>query len=285
MIYRTVKNATNPYFCLDRTAINDERLSYKAIGILATIMGKPDNWQANETDLTSRHSDGKAAVRSGVQELLQYGYMARVQIRKDKKIVGWRIDTYESPSLNPHFIEGKPVEYVVEYLDSENQNVEKLDSDFQDVGNQDVGNRNSNKYIKKESNEERKDALQPLHREGQKSYHKKAIFFHNDWRATYLPVFERLADVYRIRPLIDEVEDERAISALQRITIDLAKMKIDSVEAVNGIEKQWYAIDFRGKKGEPPKARQFVDFAATQKTVAPAASAYDSPRKRMKVLG
>jgi hypothetical protein len=285
MIYRTIKNAANPYFTLDRTAINDERLSYKAIGIYACIMAKPDNWEANEADITSRHADGKAAVRSGVQELLQYGYMTRVQIRKDKKIVGWRIDTYESPSLNPHYQEGKPVEYVVEHLDSDFRNLGKLDSDFQDVGNQDVGNRNSNKYIKKEINEGSKAPTPPTDfRERLYPLSKKSIFYHDDWRAAYLPVFERLVDVYRIRPLIDDVEDEKAISALQRIAIDLAKMRYDTVEAVNHLERQWYAIDFRGKKGEAPKSRQFVEFAATQKTDTPAAIEYDSPRKRMKVL-
>lgn len=284
MIYRTVKSAANPYFSSDRTAINDDRLSYKALGILFTVMGKPDKWEANEADLTSRHTDGKSAVRSGVQELIQYGYMVRVQIRKDKKIVGWRIDTYESPSINPHYVEGKPVEYVVENLDSENQNV-GLDSDFQDVGNQDVGNRNTSNYIKKESNEGIKTQPPPsTSRVEQKAYSKKSLFYHNDWRIAYLPVFERLADVYRIRPLIDDVEDEKAISALQRITIDLAKMQFDSVLDVDGLEKKWYATDFRGKKGEAPKARQFVEFAATQKTSAPVASEQDSPRKRMKVL-
>lgn len=285
MIYRTKKNAANPYFMLNRAAINDDRLSYKAIGIHSYIMSKPNNWEANEVDITSRHTDGKAAVRSGVQELLQYGYMIRVQIRKDKKIVGWRLDTYECPELNPYYTEGQPLDYVVENLDSENQNVADLDSDFQDVGNQDVGNRNTNKYLYKENNEKKEaNPIPPPSSVGQKPQSKKTFMYHDEWKREYEPLFERLADVYRIRPLIDDVQDEKAISALQRITIDLAKMKVDTVEAVDSMEKQWYAIDFRGKKGEAPKARQFVEFAATQKSVAPAVSNYDSPRKRMKVL-
>ena len=154
MIYRTKKNADNPYFMLNRSAVNDDRLSYKAVGIHAYLMSKPDSWEANEVDICKRHSDGKSAVRSGVQELLKYGYMTRVQVRKDKKIVGWRLDTYETPELNPHYNADATPDFVVEYLDSENQNVGKdLDSDFLDVENQDVENRNHSNYIKEVSNE------------------------------------------------------------------------------------------------------------------------------------
>jgi hypothetical protein len=286
MIYRTIKDATNPYFMLNRAAVNDNRLGYKALGIHTYLMSKPDHWEANEADITNRHSDGKAAVRSGVQELLQYGYMTRVQIRKGKKIVGWRLDTYECPELNPYFDANQPVEYVIENLDSENQNVaDNLDSDFQDVGNQDVGNRNHSKYRNTVSNEGREaHPSTPLGSAGPKQYAKKTLMYHNEWKREYAPLFERVMDVYRIRPLIDDVQDEKAIGALQQIVIDLAKMGVDTVEAVEGMERQWYAVDFRGKKREAPKSRQFVEFAATQKTAAPVASEYDSPRKRMKVL-
>lgn len=150
MIFRTIHNSENPYFQMNKASVNDTRLSYKAVGIHAYLMSKPDNWLANEVDLTRRHDDGKASVRAGVQELIQYGYMTRVQIRKENKIVGWRLDTYETPELNPHHKEGNQPEFSIVDLDSENQNVADLDSDFldvekQDVGKQDVGNRNTNK--------------------------------------------------------------------------------------------------------------------------------------------
>jgi len=142
MIFRTVKDKNNPYTRLGHATINDERLSYKAIGIHTYLMSKPDDWQANEADITARHSEGKSAVRSGVQELIQYGYMARVQLRKDKKIVGWRLDVYESPEVNPHYDLESPVDYVVIDLDSDNKNVADLDSDKQDVDNLNLDNRN-----------------------------------------------------------------------------------------------------------------------------------------------
>lgn len=154
MIFRTVHNNVNPYFQMNRASVNDERLSYKAIGIHTYLMSKPDKWEANEADITKRHSDGKASVRAGVQELIQFGYMTRVQLRRDKKIIGWRLDTYETPELNPSHKDGEHQEYVVIDLDSENQNVDKLDSDFLDLGKQDLGNRNHSNYISEVNKEE-----------------------------------------------------------------------------------------------------------------------------------
>lgn len=140
------------------------------------------------------------------------------------------------------------------------------------------------KDIKDIDKEGRENPLPPLASVGQRKPHKKTLIYHDEWKREYAPLFERLIDVYRIRPLIDDVQDDKAISALQRITIDLAKMKVDTVEAVEGIERQWYATDFRGKKGEAPKGRQFLEFAANQKSNVAAINNYDSPRKRMKVL-
>ena len=104
MIIRTVKSNENPYFMLNRTAANDERLSYKAVGIHTYLMSKPDNWQANESDIIKKHADGRASVRAGIAELRKYGYMSRVQ-EKDAKghFASARIDTYECPELNPNF--------------------------------------------------------------------------------------------------------------------------------------------------------------------------------------
>lgn len=104
MIIRTVKSKENPYFMLNRTAADDERLSYKAVGIHTYLMSKPDNWQANESDIIKKHLDGRASVRAGIAELRKYGYMGRVQDKDAKgRFAPARIDTYECPELNPNF--------------------------------------------------------------------------------------------------------------------------------------------------------------------------------------
>ena len=98
MIFRTIHDKSNPYFQLNRTAVNDERLSYKAIGIHTYLMSKPDGWEANISDLVNRHPDGLAAVRSGVNELVSLGYIKRIRQTDDKgRVTGWTMDVYETP--------------------------------------------------------------------------------------------------------------------------------------------------------------------------------------------
>ncbi len=155
MIYRTVKDKDNRYVRLNVAAANDERLSYKAVGIHTYIMTKPDGWEANETDIARRHADGLASVRSGVKELIQHGYMVRVRtVDAQKRVTGWRIDTFETPELNPHFIPGDPSPAHVDEPDCENLNLatepdcEKPHVENPHVENPHVENRNhSNKRI------------------------------------------------------------------------------------------------------------------------------------------
>ncbi len=150
MIFRTVHNRENPYFQLNRAAVNDERLSYKAIGIHAYLMSKPDNWEANEADIISRHTEGREAVRSGVKELLDLGYMHRSRIIDEHgKVIKWVLDVYESPELNPHT-----------YPQSGFQIVDKPQSGFPEVEKPHCGFPTRSKYIYSET--ERKESKPEL---------------------------------------------------------------------------------------------------------------------------
>jgi len=151
MIIRTEKNRNNPYYMKNRAATEDPRLSWKAKGVHDYLMSKPDNWEANINQLVKASPDGAAAVRSAVKELIKYGYIARVQVRDNGKIAGWRLDTFESPALNPFHKDGKTLLVIDDGgdddLDSEIRDLDdEQDSDFQHVENLDVENRTHNKY-------------------------------------------------------------------------------------------------------------------------------------------
>lgn len=111
MIYRVQHDKGNPYFLLNRAALDDERLSYKAIGIIAYLLSKPDSWTVQEADLINRHTDGATAVRTGLAELKKYGYFLKVPTRDDAtgRITGWETHVFETPQdakthnvENPH---------------------------------------------------------------------------------------------------------------------------------------------------------------------------------------
>lgn len=108
-IIRTVHDKNNPYFMLNRSAAEDKRLSYKAVGIHTYLMSKPDDWTIRETDLAARHTEGTAAVRSGLRELRMAGYTQATRIRDKKtgRVIGSEIHIYETPlhahsAGNPH---------------------------------------------------------------------------------------------------------------------------------------------------------------------------------------
>lgn len=130
-------------YTADVTACDDPRLSYSALGVFTYIMRQyswKDDWNANEKDITNRHSDGKCAVRSAIKELIRFGYVNRVQVRSGGRIVDWRLDFYASPEDNPDYKPneiGRETRYTVENQD------EQLDSSALDSSDQDLECRNT----------------------------------------------------------------------------------------------------------------------------------------------
>jgi hypothetical protein len=83
---------------MNRAGVEDPRLSWKAVGLLAYIISKPDGWVVHEKDLINRHTDGRDAVRSGLKELRECGYMEKVAVRDETgKIIRWEAHIYECP--------------------------------------------------------------------------------------------------------------------------------------------------------------------------------------------
>lgn len=97
-IFRIVKNKDNPYVIINKSFLEDNRLSYKAKGILAYLLSKPDDWKVYIKDIINSGKDGKDSVRSGIMELEKYGYIVKSQIRTvDGKFNGYDYDVYEIP--------------------------------------------------------------------------------------------------------------------------------------------------------------------------------------------
>lgn len=65
------------YTTIDNQVLEDERLSFKAVGVLAYLLSKPDSWEANYRHLATTHADGELAVRTALKELEDAGYIER----------------------------------------------------------------------------------------------------------------------------------------------------------------------------------------------------------------
>ena len=85
---------------MNRTALNDTRLSWKAKGIIAYMLSMPDDWTFYISELTKHSADGEKAFRSGLNELKKHGYVKRFPIYNDeKKISHWETVISEVPDL------------------------------------------------------------------------------------------------------------------------------------------------------------------------------------------
>lgn len=80
-IIRVDKTAGN-YFIASKYYVEDENISWKAKGIMSYLFSKPDDWQIYQTQLEKVSKDGKASVRSTINELINNGYMTRQSRRK-----------------------------------------------------------------------------------------------------------------------------------------------------------------------------------------------------------
>jgi hypothetical protein len=90
--------APNGFTQVANSALRDERLSYKARGIHANLLSNADEgWVESADSLAEKSPDGRHAVRTGLQELVKYGY---VEYRKTQGSDGkWSTEmiVYTSP--------------------------------------------------------------------------------------------------------------------------------------------------------------------------------------------
>lgn len=93
-----VQKRENPYVIIDKTALNDDRLSWKAKGLLNYLISLPDDWTVHERDLAKRSKDGRDSTRAGIKELIQYGYVVRKRLHDSSgHFAGWETVVYEVP--------------------------------------------------------------------------------------------------------------------------------------------------------------------------------------------
>lgn len=68
----------------DNKLIKDERLSWKARGIFQYLWAMPDDWSFYVEEVAKHSKDGIKALKSGLSELEEYGYLKRIRIHDEK---------------------------------------------------------------------------------------------------------------------------------------------------------------------------------------------------------
>lgn len=98
-VFRVVKNSN--YTTLSNYHFKDKRLSWKAKGLLSTMLSLPDDWNYTIEGLSKLSADGIKATNSGLLELERCGYLDRKQTRNENGHFGLaEYYVYEQPTSN-----------------------------------------------------------------------------------------------------------------------------------------------------------------------------------------
>ncbi len=74
-IFRATQDPNNSYVILNVSPLRDNRISWKAKGMLMYLHSQPDDIVAVKDVLIDMGPDGRASVGSGIAELVMYGYL------------------------------------------------------------------------------------------------------------------------------------------------------------------------------------------------------------------
>ena len=111
-VYRVEK--THDYTVMANHHLRDERLSLKAKGLLSMLLSLPDDWEISIRGLASIVTDGVGAVQTGINELIEAGYIVRRRQHADTgAFAGFEYIIHEVPPCteNPYTVNpytGKP---------------------------------------------------------------------------------------------------------------------------------------------------------------------------------
>ena len=96
-IFRIQKNADNPFVMIDKRIFTDQKLSYRAKGVLGYLLSRPDNWVVNMVDVANQSTEGRDAVVTAVNELIKHGYVERIEHRENGRFKAYEYLVYEVP--------------------------------------------------------------------------------------------------------------------------------------------------------------------------------------------
>lgn len=77
-----VKKRKDLFVQIDKKTLEDKNLSFKATGVLAYLMGRPENWNVIPSQLEKCKTDGLSSIKSALLELRRNDYCHYFEVRE-----------------------------------------------------------------------------------------------------------------------------------------------------------------------------------------------------------
>jgi hypothetical protein len=146
---RIIRKKNDNFTIVDNTILKDKNVSMKAKALHITVMSLPSDWNFSISGLVSIFKEGERAIRSGIQELIEFGYCNFTKVKGDK---GYFIYQYEFLEQQNPLMQNAHVENAQSV---ENAHVQNADVENADVQNSHIYKELINKeFTDKELKEE-----------------------------------------------------------------------------------------------------------------------------------
>jgi hypothetical protein len=99
MALRRGARASDNFAQISNQALQDERLTYRARGVLASMLSRPPGWTTSAERLAAAGGEGRDAIRAVLRELEKYGYLVRVKAQDEKGHWHHHQDVYDIPQV------------------------------------------------------------------------------------------------------------------------------------------------------------------------------------------
>lgn len=96
-----LRHVKSHFTIIPNSIIDNPNLSFRAKGIYTYLRSKPDSWEFKVDNIAKVSMEGRDAVRAGIKELENAGYLEKVANKQGNgKFSGWIWIVYETPIIS-----------------------------------------------------------------------------------------------------------------------------------------------------------------------------------------